>query len=165
MRHRKSGRKLNRNSSHRESMKRNLASSIIEHESVKTTLAKAKELRPIVEKLITQGKGGKLSNRKNVISKIYDKEITKKGLAEAAIHLEQTLLGESVGVQDQILTSHGGLNKVEILPSGEYKLNPLALSKDRTSDFEDRILLFYTGVSRFASNIAKKQVLAMPKIN
>ena len=88
---------------------------------------------------------------------------SKEKLAKEAIFLEQSLLKETVGVQDQILTSHGGLNKVEILPSGEYKLNPLALSKDRTSDFEDRILLFYTGVSRFASNIAKKQVLAMPK--
>ena len=68
-----------------------------------------------------------------------------------------------MGVQDQIITSHGGLNQVEILPSGKYKLNPITLSKDKASDFEDRILLFYTGVSRFASNIAKKQVLAIPK--
>ena len=70
MRHRKSGRKLNRNSSHRESMKRNLASSIIEHESVKTTLAKAKEIRSFLEPLVTLAKLNNLSNQRKAFSKL-----------------------------------------------------------------------------------------------
>jgi D-glycero-alpha-D-manno-heptose-7-phosphate kinase len=88
---------------------------------------------------------------------------SQEQLTKEAIFLEQSVLKETVGVQDQIITSHGGINKIEIFPSGKYKLNPITLSKDKASDFEDRILLFYTGISRFASDIAKKQVLAIPK--
>jgi len=88
---------------------------------------------------------------------------SKEKLTQEAIFLEQSLLGETVGIQDQILASHGGLNKVKIEESGEYSLDPIVLTKQRASDFEDRILLFYTGISRFASNIAKKQVSAIPK--
>ena len=64
MRHLKSGRKLNRNSSHRKAMFRNMAASLIEHEQIKTTLPKAKELRPIIEKLITLAKRGDLHARR-----------------------------------------------------------------------------------------------------
>ena len=88
---------------------------------------------------------------------------SKDHLAKKAIFLEQSVLKETVGVQDQILTSYGGLNKVKILPSGEYEISAINISKDRIENFEERILLFYTGVSRFASDIAKKQVLAIPK--
>jgi len=63
MRHRKSGRKFNRNSSHRTAMMRNLASSIIVHESVKTTLAKAKEIRRFLEPLITLSKENSVANQ------------------------------------------------------------------------------------------------------
>jgi len=78
MRHRKSGRKLNRNSSHRESMKRNLASSIIEHESVKTTLAKAKEIRSFLEPLVTLAKLNNLSNQRKAFSKLQNKGAVAK---------------------------------------------------------------------------------------
>ena len=88
---------------------------------------------------------------------------SKESLAKEAIFLEQSVLKETVGIQDQILTTYGGLNKVEILPSGEYKVTEVSLSKDKIEDFEDRMLLFYTGVSRFSSDIAKKQVSAIPK--
>jgi len=57
MRHRKSGRKLNRNSSHRKAMFKNMASSMVKHEVIKTTLPKAKELRRVIEPLITLSKG------------------------------------------------------------------------------------------------------------
>jgi len=99
----------------------------------------------------------------HMLHALNGKLVSKRQLAKEAIFLEQSILKETVGVQDQIITSHGGLNNLEILPSGEYKLNPVVLSKKRTNDFEDRILLFYTGVSRFSSDIAKKQVLAIPK--
>ena len=70
MRHRKSGRQLNRNSSHRKAMFRNMTCSLVEHELIRTTLPKAKELRPIVEKLITLAKRGDLAARRRVVSQL-----------------------------------------------------------------------------------------------
>ena len=72
MRHRIGHRKLNRTGSHRTAMLRNMAAALIKHEQVKTTLAKAKELRPYTEKLITLAKKGGLSNRRLAHSKIMD---------------------------------------------------------------------------------------------
>ncbi|WP_336288594.1 MULTISPECIES: 50S ribosomal protein L17 [unclassified Bartonella] len=72
MRHSRSGRKLNRTASHRKAMFANMAISLIEHEQVVTTLPKAKEIRPIVEKLITLGKRGDLHARRQAISAIRD---------------------------------------------------------------------------------------------
>jgi large subunit ribosomal protein L17 len=78
MRHRKSGRKLNRTPSHRKAMFANMAASLIEHEQIITTLPKAKEIRPIVEKLVTLGKRGDLHARRLAISKIRDEEAVRK---------------------------------------------------------------------------------------
>ena len=72
MRHGKAGRKLNRTSSHRKAMFANMAASLILHEQIVTTLPKAKELRPIVEKLVTLGKRGDLHARRQAISQIRD---------------------------------------------------------------------------------------------
>ncbi len=68
MRHRLSGRKLGRTTAHREMLLRNLATSLIEKERVRTTVAKAKELRPFVEKLITMGKTGTLAARRRALA-------------------------------------------------------------------------------------------------
>ena len=70
MRHRIKGRKLNRTSSHRTAMFKNLAASLIKYEQITTTLPKAKDLRPIVEKMITLGKKGSLHARRQLISKL-----------------------------------------------------------------------------------------------
>ena len=78
MRHRKSGRKLNRTPSHRKAMFANMAASLIEHEQIVTTLPKAKEIRPIVEKLVTLGKRGDLHARRQAISRIRDVEMVRK---------------------------------------------------------------------------------------
>lgn len=78
MRHGMSGRKLNRTSSHRKALLMNLANSLLKNEQIKTTLPKAKELRPYVEKLITLGKKGDLSNRKIAISALHDLKIVNK---------------------------------------------------------------------------------------
>jgi large subunit ribosomal protein L17 len=72
MRHRKSGRKLNRNSSHRHAMFRNLATSLLTHETVRTTLPKAKELRRVVEPLITLGKEDSVAHRRLAFSRLRD---------------------------------------------------------------------------------------------
>ena len=78
MRHMKSGRKLNRTSSHRSAMFRNMASSLIKHEVIKTTLPKAKELRRVAEPLITLGKVDGVANRRVAFSRLRDKEAVGK---------------------------------------------------------------------------------------
>lgn len=72
MRHRKTGRKLNRTSSHRKAMFANMANSLLEHERITTTDAKARELRRVTEKLITLGKKGTLAARRNAYARLRD---------------------------------------------------------------------------------------------
>ena len=78
MRHRKSGRQLNRNSSHRQVMFRNMASSLIGHEIIKTTLPKAKELRRVVEPLITLAKVDSVANRRLAFARTRNTETVAK---------------------------------------------------------------------------------------
>jgi large subunit ribosomal protein L17 len=78
MRHGKAGRKLNRTASHRKAMFANMAASLIKHEQIVTTLPKAKEIRPIVEKLVTLGKRGDLHARRQAISQIRDVAVVSK---------------------------------------------------------------------------------------
>lgn len=78
MRHAKAGRKLNRTQSHRKAMLGNLAVALIKHEQIVTTLPKAKELKPFVEKLITLGKKGDLHARRQAYAKLPDKEWAAK---------------------------------------------------------------------------------------
>ena len=78
MRHKLAHRKLNRTASHRKAMFANMASSLIEHEQIVTTLPKAKELRPIVEKLVTLAKKGDLNSRRLAIARTRNKEMSKK---------------------------------------------------------------------------------------
>ena len=78
MRHGISGRKLNRTSSHRKALFMNLSQALIKHEQITTTLPKAKDLRPIVEKLVTLGKKGGLALRRQAISELRDLDMVKK---------------------------------------------------------------------------------------
>jgi len=78
MRHRQSGRQLNRNSSHRKAMFKNMSSSLFEHELIRTTLAKAKELRRKAEPLITLAKKDSIANRRLAFSRLGDRAIVTK---------------------------------------------------------------------------------------
>ncbi len=78
MRHRNSNRKLNRTSSHRQAMLRNMANSLLRHEIIKTTLPKAKELRRVAEPLITLSKNASLANRRLAFSRTRDRDIVGK---------------------------------------------------------------------------------------
>ena len=78
MRHRKSGRRLGRNSSHRKAMFRNMAASLVHHETIKTTLPKAKELRRVVEPLITLAKEDGVANRRLAFDRLRDKAAVGK---------------------------------------------------------------------------------------
>ncbi len=78
MRHGKAGRKLNRTASHRKAMFANMAASLIEHEQIVTTLPKAKELKPVVEKLVTLAKRGDLASRRLAAARLRNEEMAKK---------------------------------------------------------------------------------------
>jgi large subunit ribosomal protein L17 len=82
MRHQKSGRKLNRTSSHREAMFKNMAASLIKHELIRTTLPKAKELRRVAEPLITLAKADGVANRRLAFARLRDKEAVGKLFVE-----------------------------------------------------------------------------------
>jgi len=82
MRHRQSGRQLNRNSSHRKAMFRNMATSLVEHELIKTTVPKAKELRRVAEPLITLAKTDSVANRRLAFDRLRDKAAVGKLFTE-----------------------------------------------------------------------------------
>lgn len=79
---------------------------------------------------------------------------SKKQLADDAIFLERVLCNESGGWQDQIATAYGGLNRIDFY-NGEYRVNPIIISKDRKRKLNDNLMLFFTGFSRYSSTIQK----------
>ena len=88
MRHRHSGRQLNRNSSHRKAMFRNMAASLFRHETIQTTLPKAKELRRVAEPLITMAKTDSVANRRLAFSRLRDREVVTKLFNDLAPRLK-----------------------------------------------------------------------------
>ncbi|MEO9944246.1 MAG: 50S ribosomal protein L17 [Paraglaciecola sp.] len=89
MRHRKSGRQLNRNSSHRQAMFKNMAGSLVKEELIKTTLPKAKELRRVLEPLITLAKQDSVANRRLAMARTGDKEVVGKLFNELGPRYEE----------------------------------------------------------------------------
>lgn len=88
---------------------------------------------------------------------------SRRRLACEAIHVEQEILQENVGIQDQIQSSFGGFNLIEIAPDGEFTVHPMIVERERLRELESNIMLFFTGQSRFASDIAASQISAIPK--
>lgn len=84
--------------------------------------------------------------------------ISKKELANKAIHIEQKLIKENVGSQDQTFGAYGGLNLIEFTTSGEITVNPVIMKPERLQNFESKLLLVFTGLSRFSSEIAGEQI-------
>ena len=93
MRHRKSGRQLNRNSSHRKAMFRNMAVSMFDHELIKTTLPKAKELRRVVEPLVTLAKEDSVANRRLAFSRLRDDAVVAKLFSEIGPRYKERSVG------------------------------------------------------------------------
>lgn len=87
---------------------------------------------------------------------------SKRELACEAIHVERHILREQVGIQDQIATAFGGLNKIIIQPGGEFEVLPLILSSERLHALREHLLLFFTGISRTASDIAADKIKSIP---
>ncbi len=87
---------------------------------------------------------------------------SKRELACEAIHIERDILQEHVGVQDQIETAYGGLNRIVITQSGDFEVNPLVLPTTQMTALHDHLVLFFTGVSRTASDIAAEKIKSIP---
>ena len=84
--------------------------------------------------------------------------ISKHRLAMEGIFVEQELLSETVGSQDQVATAYGGLNHICFLPSGEISVRPILMSPQRMSELNSSLMLFYTGIKRTASGVASTYV-------
>jgi len=97
----------------------------------------------------------------HALKALEGKFISKRQLAEAAVHIEQNVLKECVGSQDQILAAYGGFNTIEFHPDDTFSVTPVIMTKDRLIDFQKSMMLFFTGFTRIASDIAKKQVEQM----
>jgi len=83
---------------------------------------------------------------------------SKEQLATESIHVEQEALRETVGSQDQVLAAHGGLNHVTFHSNGEISVRPMTLSRSRIDELDSHLMLFYTGIKRTASDVAKSYV-------
>jgi D-glycero-alpha-D-manno-heptose-7-phosphate kinase len=84
--------------------------------------------------------------------------VGKRVLACEAVHIERDVLKENVGVQDQIQTAYGGLNKISIRQNGDFTVQPMILAPARLQELQDHLLLFFTGLSRTASEIAGEKI-------
>ena len=95
----------------------------------------------------------------NALSALQGKYISKNELAKQAIFIEQKVLNENVGCQDQIAAAYGGFNKIEFYGEDSFKVSPIIIPDDRLNKLQDNLLLFFTGISRFASEIEKSKIV------
>jgi len=86
------------------------------------------------------------------------KIVTKEELFKEAIDIEQNHIGENVGSQDQVWAACGGLNTIEFMENGEIVVEPVIMEEGRLAAFEKKFMLFFTGISRYASEIAREQI-------
>jgi D-glycero-alpha-D-manno-heptose-7-phosphate kinase len=84
--------------------------------------------------------------------------VTKRELANESIYVEQELLEETVGSQDQVMAAYGGLRHVKFMPDGGFSVSSVILPAERIAELESHLLLFYTGIARTASDVAKTYV-------
>ncbi|OGY66057.1 MAG: kinase [Candidatus Harrisonbacteria bacterium RIFCSPLOWO2_01_FULL_40_28] len=94
----------------------------------------------------------------HALNALKGKVITKRQLALDAIHVEQKIMKESVGSQDQVAAAFGGLNKIEFGGSHTLSVNPITIGHERLNELQNHLMLFFTGLSRNASEIAIHQI-------
>lgn len=94
----------------------------------------------------------------NAMYALYGRMTSARELANEAIRIEQEVIGENVGSQDQIWAAHGGTNLIEFHPGAGYTVTPIILSAGRRVELNDHMMLFFTGFSRYASDIAKAKI-------
>jgi D-glycero-alpha-D-manno-heptose-7-phosphate kinase len=90
----------------------------------------------------------------NALRALEGRHISKAALANEAIHIEQDVLREAVGAQDQISVAYGGFNHIAFRPDGAYDVAPMILPRERLDDLQDQLLLVFTGISRTAADVA-----------
>ncbi len=95
----------------------------------------------------------------NALSALQGKHISKNELAKQSIFVEQKILNENVGCQDQIAAAYGGFNKIEFYGEESFKVSPIIVPQNRLDNLEGNLLLFFTGISRFASEIEKSKIV------
>ncbi len=95
------------------------------------------------------------------INAMRGKMCDKRHLAREAIRLEQDVMKEHVGYQDQVTTAYGGFNRVDFHRNGHFDVSPVILPRERMKDLQDHLLIFFSGISRFASGVAKKKIKNM----
>lgn len=94
---------------------------------------------------------------------LQGKTVTKRRLALDAIHVEQERIKEHVGSQDQVATAFGGFNKIHFSGDDTFQVTPLPIGRERLRSLQDRLLLFFTGVVRNASDIAREQITGITR--
>ena len=94
----------------------------------------------------------------NVLYALKGLHVSKHDLAKQAIYIEQKFLKENVGSQDQILAAFGGFNKIDFNADDSFNITPVVINKDLICKLQDHMLLFFTGLSRYASDIAKDKI-------
>jgi D-glycero-alpha-D-manno-heptose-7-phosphate kinase len=107
------------------------------------------------------GMGSSSSFTVGLLNALYAKQgimASKKQLALESIHIEQNMIKETVGSQDQVATAFGGINHIVFHKSGTFKVYPMILSRERVRELNAHLMLFYTGIKRTASNVADSYV-------
>ena len=94
----------------------------------------------------------------NVLNALKGLQISKQDLAKQATYIEQEVLKETVGNQDQILAAFGGFNRIDFHPDDSFNISPVIINKDLVEQLQSHMLLFFTGLSRFSSDIARDKV-------
>ncbi len=94
---------------------------------------------------------------------LQGKMVQKKKLALDAIHIEQNMIKENVGSQDQVAVSFGGLNRVSFSGDNDIEVNPVTINRDKVRELQDHLLLFFTGFARSASKIEKDKIANIDK--
>jgi D-glycero-alpha-D-manno-heptose-7-phosphate kinase len=94
----------------------------------------------------------------NALNAMRGRMISKRQLAAEAIRIEQQVLAENVGCQDQIWAAYGGLNRIDFRPDGTFGVLPMIISTERKRELVDSMMLVFSGLSRIASEIAKDQI-------
>jgi D-glycero-alpha-D-manno-heptose-7-phosphate kinase len=94
----------------------------------------------------------------NALHALQNRMIAKRELGRAAIRLEQEVLKENVGCQDQLWAAYGGLNRIDFLPDDTFTVTPVVLPEARRAELRSSIMLFFTGRPRLASDIARAQL-------
>ena len=94
----------------------------------------------------------------NALQALDGRLVTKEALARDAIHIEQCVIREPVGSQDQISAAFGGFNRIDFLQNGTFDIQPIILPAERQHELESHLMLFFSGVSRYSADVARTKI-------